>query len=336
MENTDIPILTVWISGGHITICISVPSYHFPNMRVNKGNDFFHEEDFIYFYLWRAYNCPMDAIRTKSLTCRETKPGQLECVLDLDLLLPDDRERKRFEAKWPEFLASDPANAYVYQRKGRRLAYLTEHLVPAKIDKRPPLLLILGNPASHSVKAGMFFSFEGKGREHRFWNILRKSNVLNLDLDAGLPVGRRNARRRDRLFKLDYDSPFRIGLAVFVSMPSAASGPWSGVAGVRKLIGARAMRRLEAAERERILECARAFLSKGGAAIAFQKNAWEGLRSPNDPPYKIDKAKAGKLRGYMAGLSRIPLYGVPPTRLAGPAREVLQKLIADLGAVDTK
>ena len=34
-------------------------------------------------------------------------------------------------------------------------------LIPAKTDKRPPLLLVLGNPATHSVESGMFFSFEG-------------------------------------------------------------------------------------------------------------------------------------------------------------------------------
>ncbi len=60
---------------------------------------------------------------------------------------------------------------------------------------------------------------------------------------------------------LDYDSPYRVGLAVFISMPSAASGPWSGIAGVRKLLGARAMKRLIAAERTRALETACKFLA---------------------------------------------------------------------------
>ena len=43
------------------------------------------------------------------------------------------------------------------------LVYRTEQLVPEKKDKRPPLLLVFGNPASHSVQAGMFFAFDDDG-----------------------------------------------------------------------------------------------------------------------------------------------------------------------------
>ena len=124
-------------------------------------------------------------------------------------------------------MASDPANPEIYRLDGDKLIYTTEELIPEKTDHRPPLLLVLGNPASHSVKAGMFFSFEGTGREHRFWkSILRPSGVLDLALDEDLPVTERNARRREHILDLDYDSPYRLGLAVFISLPSAASGLW--------------------------------------------------------------------------------------------------------------
>jgi hypothetical protein len=63
------------------------------------------------------------------------------------------------------------------------------------------------------------------------------------------------------LLNLDYDSPFQIGLCVFISMPSAASGPWSGIAGVQKLIGAKAMKELEKEESPRVIECAKKFLT---------------------------------------------------------------------------
>jgi hypothetical protein len=248
-------------------------------------------------------------------------------VLDLDRLLPTDRERRRFEDRWPEFLTSDPANSDIYRLIGDRLIYLTEHLVPTKTDDRPPLLLVLGNPASHSVRAGMFFSFEARDREHRFWKtILRPAGVLDLALDDDLPVEERNVRRRDRILNLDYDSPFRVGLTVFISMASAASGTWSGVAGVNRLIGAKALRRLEAAERERIMKCARNFVTLEGKVVAFQKNAWQGLRSQNSPHYRVKLAKAGKLRGTLHGMPEVRLIGVPPTRLTGPAQRVLRSL----------
>ena len=48
---------------------------------------------------------------------------------------------------------------------------------------------MLGNPASHSVEAGMFFAFEGDGKEHRFWkNILKPSSLLELPEIDNLPV----------------------------------------------------------------------------------------------------------------------------------------------------
>jgi len=47
------------------------------------------------------------------------------------------------------------------KKNGDILSYKSEQLVPTKTDKRPSLLLVLGNPATHSVESGMFFSFEG-------------------------------------------------------------------------------------------------------------------------------------------------------------------------------
>jgi hypothetical protein len=257
---------------------------------------------------------------------RNKGPGQLECELDLKKLLPTEDERQKFESKWGTFLASDPNHRDIFRREGSKLVYLSEQLIPAKTDKRPPLLLLLGNPASHSIKAGMFFSFEARGREHRFWkNILRPAGILDLADDENLSIKGRNTKRRECLFQLDYKSPFRIGLAVFFSMPSAASGPWSGVDGIKKLFGKKAMKRLEAAERERILECSKSFLIPDGALVAFQKNAWEGLRSPDDPQYRLDAAKNGRLKGKLSGMPKIPLFCVPPTKLSGPCVTVLKQ-----------
>lgn len=260
------------------------------------------------------------------LAWRSISPWRLECRLDLTRLFATDRERASFEEKYPRFLASDPSHPHLFRLEGENLIYLSEQLVPEKKDDRPPLLLILGNPASHSVDAGMFFSFEADGREHRFWkNILRPAG-LDLAMETG-DVAERNQRRRERLLELDYRSPYRIGLAVFVSMPSAASGPWSGVAGVRKLLGGRALDRLVEAERQRVVETARAFMPQRRTAAVFQKDAWEGLRRPEDPAYDIDQARAGSLIGALNGIPSIKLRGLPPTRLAGPCREVLARVI---------
>ncbi len=262
------------------------------------------------------------------LSYQQEDSVKLLCEIDLKKLLPAPKQRKRFNNKWNDFKESDPHNNEIFELEGDVLKYESEQLIPTKTDNRPPLLLVLGNPASHSVKEGMFFSFEGNKKEHRFWkDILAKAGVLQLSYDEKQSIMELNEHRKSQLLNLDYDSPFRIGLCVFISMPSAPSGPWSGIAGVQKLIGAKAMRELEKAERERILECARKFLSPEGTVVTFQKNAWNALRSNANLKYKIDRAKEGQLKDQMKGLPDIPLLGVPPTRLSGPCSEILRRLL---------
>ena len=55
---------------------------------------------------------------------------------------------------------------------------------------------------------------------------------------------------------------------------------------------------------------------------ANQKNAWNALCDDTDLPYDIHAARSCKLKGTLRG-TKIPLFGVPPTRLTGPCREVL-------------
>jgi len=141
-----------------------------------------------------------------------------------------------------------------------------------------------------------------------------------------------NALRKKQLLELDYETPFRIGLSVFISMPSAPSGPWGGVEmGIQKLVGVNALRRLEAEESKRITKCAKAFIGDDphGKVVTFQKNAWDGLRSENDPKYDIKLARAGELKGTLIGNSKIPLFCVPPTRLAGPCRKILRQFLTE-------
>ncbi|OQY14262.1 MAG: hypothetical protein B6I30_00975, partial [Desulfobacteraceae bacterium 4572_187] len=69
-----------------------------------------------------------------------------------------------------------------------------------------------------------------------------------------------------------------------------------GIAGVQKLIGAKALRRLEKEETKRVLECAKKFVTPKGSVVAFQKNAWNNLRSENDLEYKLERAREGKLK----------------------------------------
>jgi hypothetical protein len=174
----------------------------------------------------------------------------------------------------------------------------------------------------------MFFAFDDDGLENRFWkNLLKPAEVLDIPSDNGLPPEEKNRLRSERILALAYESPFRLGFSVFVSMPSSAGGPWAGVAGVRKLIGSKAMKRLEVCERARVMDCAKRFLGREGVAVAFQKDAWNNLRSEKNPVYGFEKAKRCRLTGSLGDVPWIPLLGVPPTRLMGPSRSVLHRLV---------
>jgi len=267
--------------------------------------------------------------RDSLLTYKQSKyPAHLDCSISLSDLLPTRDEREKFNSRYKAFLDSDADNCCIYELKQDTLFYTTEQLIPAKKDARRPVLLIFGNPATHSIKNGMFFSSRKDGKENKFWqHVLQRAGILDLVLAEGLSTRERNKLRLEHMLELSYDTPFRIGLCVYWSMPSSAGGPWSGVAGIRKLIGARALWRLEPYERQRVIEVVKRFLVPGGVTVTFQKDAWNGLRSVNDPEYSIDLAKAGKLRGTLGAFPRIALLGVPPTRLVGPARRVLRQLL---------
>ena len=264
------------------------------------------------------------------LSYQQKDPIRLLCEIDLKKLLSAPEQRERFNKKWEDFLESDRHNNEIFELEGDVLKYQSEQLIPSKPDDRPSLLLVLGNPASHSVKEGMFFSFEGNKKEHRFWkHILQPSGVLNLPYDENLSVAELNNHRKNQLLNLRYESPFRIGLCVYISMPSRASGKWSGIAGVQKLIGAKAMKKLEKEESLRVIECAKKFLAPNGIVVAFQKNAWNGLRSDKDPEYKLTLAKDGKLKGRLKDMTNITLLCVPPTRLSGPCSKILRQLLEE-------
>lgn len=249
----------------------------------------------------------------------EITDGIQACELNVSLLYSDPDDRARFERNWPEYEGSDPSLARVMRRTGNKIFYDTESLIPARRDNRPPLLLLLGNPAAHSVDARMCFASEGSEREHRFWTALRHAGLLEFSSDSqtrSCALEERNRIRKQELFQLDYASPFRIGIAVYFSLPSPASDPkWSGVSGLRRLFGARALRLIAARENERISDLMRVFMDRPGGIIAFHRDAYEGVRSASTPPYALKAALNGRLLGQARYGAHILLAGAPPTRL---------------------
>ncbi len=89
----------------------------------------------------------------------KAKGCTLNLKINLDRLFETKEERERFDTKWKDFIASNPDNKKVYgsslsyartsKKNGNILSYKSEQLIPKKIDKHPPLLLVLRKPTTH-------------------------------------------------------------------------------------------------------------------------------------------------------------------------------------------
>lgn len=252
------------------------------------------------------------------------KLGIQEVSLNTKKLYPNTTKREKFEDRLKEFL-KDEATSEVFPCKKGMIRYKTEMIIPKLETQRIPLLMLLGNPASHSVRKKMFFSYEGKGREHRFWRVLDKSNIFPFK-EQTEDLNKRNKLRKQKLLSGDYESPFLIGLATFYSMPSPASGKWGGINGIKRLLRKKAMDVITQIEKNRIEKLIKDFLAPNGLVITFQKDAYEQIRSNDMESYSIEKAKNGTLKGNCRCASEIELYGFSPTRLMYSNLKRLQEI----------
>ena len=242
----------------------------------------------------------------------DIEPGIQRILLNTKELYSDPEKHRQFEGRLHKFLKVDTCYKIMSYSDGV-LSYFTESVIPVKQDLRPPLLLLFGNPAPDSVRHRCFFASEKGKREHRFWPILEKAGIIsfkNTNEDI-------NTFRTRSLFDLNYESPFRIGLAVFYSMPSPASDlKWSGVAGLSKLFGARAFREITSCEKKRVESIIQEFIGDDthGAVIAFQKGAYLGIKDDRSQESVVVEEAKWYLVEARCSSSQIRLFRMPPTR----------------------
>lgn len=259
------------------------------------------------------------------LTLQDLSIGVQQAMLNIKELYPNIKERTQFEKRLFKFLDSHSALSKIFRRKGELLIYRTECIIPKKKDLRLPLLLLFGNPALHSIRLGMFFSFEGDKREHRFWRAIKEADFLSFESNylSKKSLGDHNRSRKKAFYDLHYTSPFKVGLATFYSMPTeASSSQWAGVAGLYKLFRRRALRRIAECEKKRVDKLIQEFVSPGGVVIAFQKDAYLEIKSSASPDYDLIKAKSGKLVGTCECDPNVRLFCFPPTRLIQGRRSI--------------
>lgn len=245
--------------------------------------------------------------------------GIYRCLINLTDLY-SETELEKFNKRWEDFFSSDTANAEVFEREGNTITYLHKSWIPSKTDSRIPVLLLFGNPAPHSVRDDIYFSYEGSGGEHRFWKVFRELGYISIDPNP--------TTIKSNFFNLNYDSPFRLGFDVIYTFPSTPCKPkWSGVAGIERLFGKKVKSQIFEAEKQRIKEVVAEFIEEKGSLVALQKDAYNSVASDT---YSVKEAVDFELKSPFNNL--ITIYGTPPTRwlYTNKMKELLKRIKKDI------
>ncbi len=140
-----------------------------------------------------------------------------------------------FEERLNKIGSNDPDFFDICSFRDGILRYESETLLPAKMDgSKQKVLLVLGNPAIHSIKMGMFFYSKGNGSRHQIWGKLAKAGVVK-----AVPKTTREEEailRRDMILSGTNSDKYLVGLTTFYSFPTpGAKFSLAGVAGVERL-----------------------------------------------------------------------------------------------------
>jgi len=233
------------------------------------------------------------------------------------------------------------------------LVYDTEILIPAKKQQdRTNLLLVLGNPAIHSVSEGMFFSYErtrapGRWREHRAWKAFQDCGIVKFkesdEVDIHKPdvenIKAINAYKQYCLLNTEYESAFNIFMLPYFSFPTPASGKYNGVLGIKKLFGPELFRKTEELEFQRFKNIVLTHNLK--YVICFQKDSFNEImerietKGSRDHLTEYSNLQLYKICiGYIddKDLHDIFLYQAPPTRrlLGKKGKEALCGIVSNI------
>lgn len=242
--------------------------------------------------------------------------GLSQVEIDLTQLFDSQEEHEEFIEKYAPFIASDPLNEDIIKLENNILTYKTEHIIPTKNDGRKKVLFLLGNPATHSVKTGIPFSYEkkrnGGKREHRFWEALRSTEFIDLPFEVS------NEEKKRILFDLQYKSRIRFSQEVFFTLPSTASCTGkethpiqkkSGVIQIEYLLGKKALAKIARMETKRLGP----IIETHDAVIVAQKDAYNEIKSQESPKYEGGKVKKSGIETKT--FNGVPLFCTPPTYL---------------------
>ena len=94
------------------------------------------------------------------LSYRQEDSVRLLCEIDLKKLFSTPKETERFNEKWNDFVASDRCNKDVFDLKGDRLKYQSEHLSHLNLMTALPCCLSWETPPAIPSKKACFIRLQ--------------------------------------------------------------------------------------------------------------------------------------------------------------------------------
>lgn len=122
------------------------------------------------------------------------------------------------------------------------LTYRSETILPLKNRRnKEKVLMVFGNPATISIKHGMFYFANKSFSRHTMWSKLQEAGLIkSVDHDnRDMPLPERRQleaeERRKLILNGDSSEKYLLGLTTFYSFPTPVIGKYANVAGVTKL-----------------------------------------------------------------------------------------------------
>lgn len=148
--------------------------------------------------------------------------GQYHVWMYLDEWMPNEKILE-FHNCYDELCKDDDDFKKVCFFDGRILRYRSESLFPLSnnIDpKKKKVMIIVGNPATHSVVKGMFFYSKGeKNARHPFWGKLKEAGLIRSNPNMNDREIEAQTRKKDILNGNTSDE-YILGLTTFYSLPT--------------------------------------------------------------------------------------------------------------------
>ena len=117
--------------------------------------------------------------------------GIQKVQLDLSQLYEDKKERRKFDDRFKEFMNSDPLNSKVIDLKGDILIYLTEEIVPEKINSRNHSCFYLATQLLNLLLQRCFLRVKGMGKSTLFGMFSARQAFLNFR--GRNPIAKKNS-----------------------------------------------------------------------------------------------------------------------------------------------